>query len=578
MIRAIIQYESEPDRRALRSSTSTSSPRRSSAGVPARQGVRLAVRRADRTGTTPSSSGTTWTSFKAAASSEEFAAAGKDAMAMGIPFTVHFADDRVTEPTHPTPARPGRARLRDDRLREGAAARDDHAQPPGRPERLRLPDAARDRARLRGRVLGRRDPRRRRHRHRPRVLRRRRPPLLGRGPARQLAGVLEVVRRVQGHARPAARDRQADDRAHQRDRRRRRQRAADGVRPLRDGRRRVHPARRARARLRPGRRRDAVAPADGRRPPRARDHPPLRRDPGARRPRSGGSSTAPSRRPSSTRPSTSGSRSSLRKLPQTTRYAKQQLNVWRDLAWHQTVGHARDWLAMSMLGERGAGRRARVPRPRQEGVAMADEVLTSRDGAVLTITLNRPDVYNAFNRALHDGARRRRSSEAADPEIRAVVLTGAGRGFCAGPGSAEFQEVAGRRSRRARADLPPEHPRDPRAREARDRGGQRRRSRAPGSRSPARATSASRSATRRFVPGLHRDRPRPRRGRHVVHPPPARLRARVRVDGLEPAPRRGRGARLGPRLRGGRGRRASTRGSPSSRGVVRGAADARGRR
>jgi len=39
------------------------------------------------------------------------------------------------------------------------------------------------------------------------------------------------------------------------------------------------------------------------------------------------------------------------KLPQTTRYAKQQLNVWRDIAWHQTVGHARDWLAMSMLGE-----------------------------------------------------------------------------------------------------------------------------------------------------------------------------------------------------------------------------------
>ncbi len=39
------------------------------------------------------------------------------------------------------------------------------------------------------------------------------------------------------------------------------------------------------------------------------------------------------------------------KLPQTTRYAKQQLNVWRDFAWHQTVGHARDWLAMSMMGD-----------------------------------------------------------------------------------------------------------------------------------------------------------------------------------------------------------------------------------
>jgi enoyl-CoA hydratase/carnithine racemase len=39
------------------------------------------------------------------------------------------------------------------------------------------------------------------------------------------------------------------------------------------------------------------------------------------------------------------------RLQQTTRYAKQQLNVWRDFAWHQTVGHARDWLAMSMLGD-----------------------------------------------------------------------------------------------------------------------------------------------------------------------------------------------------------------------------------
>ena len=39
------------------------------------------------------------------------------------------------------------------------------------------------------------------------------------------------------------------------------------------------------------------------------------------------------------------------KLPQTTRYAKQQLYWWRDISWHETVGHARDWLALSMLGE-----------------------------------------------------------------------------------------------------------------------------------------------------------------------------------------------------------------------------------
>jgi enoyl-CoA hydratase/carnithine racemase len=39
------------------------------------------------------------------------------------------------------------------------------------------------------------------------------------------------------------------------------------------------------------------------------------------------------------------------KLPETTRYAKQQLNWWRDVSWHETVGHARDWLALSMRNE-----------------------------------------------------------------------------------------------------------------------------------------------------------------------------------------------------------------------------------
>jgi enoyl-CoA hydratase/carnithine racemase len=43
------------------------------------------------------------------------------------------------------------------------------------------------------------------------------------------------------------------------------------------------------------------------------------------------------------------------KLAETTRYAKQQLNFWRDLSWHATVGHARDWLALSMLGDEAKG-------------------------------------------------------------------------------------------------------------------------------------------------------------------------------------------------------------------------------
>jgi enoyl-CoA hydratase/carnithine racemase len=34
------------------------------------------------------------------------------------------------------------------------------------------------------------------------------------------------------------------------------------------------------------------------------------------------------------------------KLPEKTRYTKQQLNFWRDLSWHLTIGHGRDWLAI----------------------------------------------------------------------------------------------------------------------------------------------------------------------------------------------------------------------------------------
>ena len=69
------------------------------------------------------------------------------------------------------------------------------------------------------------------------------------------------------------------------------------------------------------------------------------------------------------------------KLPQTTRYAKQQLNVWRDLAWHQTVGHARDWLALSMLGRRGAGRGPRSFLERREEGAMTVRPAAERAGS-----------------------------------------------------------------------------------------------------------------------------------------------------------------------------------------------------
>jgi len=73
---------------------------------------------------------------------------------------------------------------------------------------------------------------------------------------------------------------------------------------------------------------------------------------------------------------------------------------------------------------------------------MADVVVTARAGAVLTITLNRPEVYNAINREMHEGLAAA-LEEAADPAVRAVVVTGAGRGFCAGQDLREFQELPG---------------------------------------------------------------------------------------------------------------------------------------
>jgi len=68
------------------------------------------------------------------------------------------------------------------------------------------------------------------------------------------------------------------------------------------------------------------------------------------------------------------------------------------------------------------------------------EVEVTRDGAVQTITLNRPEVFNAFNRAVHAGLREA-FKEARDPEVRAVVVTGAGKGFCAGQDLKEFSEA-----------------------------------------------------------------------------------------------------------------------------------------
>src|SRR6266571_3295987 len=82
------------------------------------------------------------------------------------------------------------------------------------------------------------------------------------------------------------------------------------------------------------------------------------------------------------------------------------------------------------------------------------EVETARDGGVLTVTLNRPDKLNAFNKAMHD-ALASALKEARDMEVRAIVVTGAGRGFCVGQDLNEFREAPGDIGARLRGNYHP---------------------------------------------------------------------------------------------------------------------------
>lgn len=61
-----------------------------------------------------------------------------------------------------------------------------------------------------------------------------------------------------------------------------------------------------------------------------------------------------------------------------------------------------------------------------------EHISIKREGAVSVVTLNRPEVLNSFNRKMAVELREAIDSAAGDSPIRAILLTGAGRAFCAG--------------------------------------------------------------------------------------------------------------------------------------------------
>jgi 2-(1,2-epoxy-1,2-dihydrophenyl)acetyl-CoA isomerase len=73
---------------------------------------------------------------------------------------------------------------------------------------------------------------------------------------------------------------------------------------------------------------------------------------------------------------------------------------------------------------------------------MSQPILASVEAGVQTITLNRPERLNAFNPEMHGLLREALERAGDDDAVRAVLLTGAGRGFCAGQDLSE-RDVGG---------------------------------------------------------------------------------------------------------------------------------------
>ena len=77
-----------------------------------------------------------------------------------------------------------------------------------------------------------------------------------------------------------------------------------------------------------------------------------------------------------------------------------------------------------------------------EPAMSAPRILVQREETIVTLTLNRPDKLNAIDGAMLDALGEALGEIERDPEIRAVILTGAGRAFCAGADIKEWTALS----------------------------------------------------------------------------------------------------------------------------------------
>src|SRR4051794_34688736 len=98
----------------------------------------------------------------------------------------------------------------------------------------------------------------------------------------------------------------------------------------------------------------------------------------------------------------------------------------------------------------------RAPRRRSRSVAPMDyeQIRYEVDDRVLTITLDRPDRLNAFTPVMKDELIAAFDAADADDDVRAVIVTGAGRGFCAGADLQSGGETFDYRARGVQDEVP----------------------------------------------------------------------------------------------------------------------------
>src|SRR5258705_2287615 len=112
--------------------------------------------------------------------------------------------------------------------------------------------------------------------------------------------------------------------------------------------------------------------------------------------------------------------------------------------------YSRSWLwipgSLVSLAPRNDGENYKV-QPR--GTPMAYETIKYEVAEqILTITLNRPDKLNAFNATMQQELIDAFDSADKDDDVRAIIVTGAGRGFCAGADLSSGADTFDRDARR----------------------------------------------------------------------------------------------------------------------------------